>query len=93
MKVIKNFLSFLKRRFKHRDDPMCEQSVIEERRFQCYMHCDKLSNKGILPKIKGPRCTNCGCFVLEKTKYKFEMCPDKPPKWFLDLSENDTNQK
>lgn len=82
MKVIVNFFWFLWRLFKNRDqEDLIVDDKIKEERYDICMNCIKLDNKGILSKIKGPRCGICGCFIQYKVLYSFEQCPNSPPKW------------
>jgi hypothetical protein len=83
MKVIINFTWFLLRLFKNRQldgGPKVSESIYKERLSICEL-CPKRNNKGLLVKLKGPRCSICGCFIFWKSQYKFEQCPDTPPKW------------
>lgn len=84
MKIVINFLYFLKQLFKHRHDPFAKKDIVLDRQRIC-LSCVKLNDQGLLSKLKGPRCSICGCFMFEKTKFKFELCPDKPPKWSIDV--------
>ena len=77
MKEIRNFFEFLlnliSQIFKGKE-VYADISEQEQRLRICYT-CDSLSKGFVAEKLKQPRCLECGCFVKEKTKYKFEMCP------------------
>lgn len=83
MNVIVNFYWFLYRLFKHRNDKkiFVDNDIYNQRVSKC-LACDNLYEKGLLVKIKGPRCGICKCFIQYKTMFHFEECPDlNNKKW------------
>lgn len=50
-------------------------------RFDICNGCEKINRKGLIAKLKGPRCGICGCVLAYKVGLSFESCPDTPPKW------------
>ncbi len=83
MKTFYNFFWFLWRLWNHRNDDGGVKASKEEqdRRLDICLNCPLLNKEGLLVKLKGPRCSICGCFVYYKKLYKFEECPDKPSRW------------
>ena len=82
MKVFINFFWFLWRRFKNREmEHLIVPDNIKKERYDICSNCPLLDRTGVLAKIKGPRCSHCGCFIEYKTSYGFEKCPLKTPKW------------
>lgn len=80
MKIIRNFYWFIKHLIYFKGDPKVSTSVKNDRLAIC-LNCPKLNKKGFLVWLKGSRCGICGCFTEYKVRYKFEYCPDEPPKW------------
>lgn len=78
--VIHNFYWFLKHLIHFKGDPIVSKTIKNDRYLLC-SNCPKLNKKGFLVWLKGPRCCLCGCFIEYKVRYKFEFCPDNPPKW------------
>lgn len=64
----------------NKENPFVSKEI-RKKRFETCLKCPLINNKGLLVKIKGPRCSICGCFLNYKTRYVFEKCEDKPPKW------------
>lgn len=81
MKVIYNFYWFLYRLFKHRKDKniFVTNDIYNTRLGHCSI-CEFRKTDGILCKLKGPRCSICGCFLGYKLKFNFEECPDENNK-------------
>lgn len=74
-KIVLNFCKFLIKlsinlvyssSIKHVITP---DGVLERRLKQC-LNCEKL-----IYSFGRPRCSECGCFVMKKTKFIFEVCP------------------
>ena len=86
MKTIYNFTWFLLRLFQNRTIDGGPKVSKEKRnkRLSICENCNKLTRKGFLAKIKGPRCSICGCFVEWKTHFKIEECADTQPKWTIE---------
>jgi len=80
LRTFYNFFWFLSNLFLYRGNPLVDKKISNDRLNIC-LKCPKLKTKGIFSKIKGPRCSLCGCFVYSKVKYKFEECPDYPQRW------------
>ncbi len=83
MKEIINITWFLLRLFQHRNldgGPRVSKEIKDERLSLC-QNCPKLDITGFLAKLKGPRCSHCGCFIHWKILYKVEECPNNPPFW------------
>ena len=58
---------------------------IQIKRFNICESCPLINRKGILAKLKGPRCGVCGCVLAWKVLFNFEECPDKENKrWFME---------
>jgi hypothetical protein len=64
----------------NKENPFVSKEIADKRYNIC-INCPLLNNKGLLVKLKGPRCSLCGCFLKWKVLYLFEKCPDEIQKW------------
>lgn len=81
LKIFWNFFWFcfsLIKNFSQGKEIFVEKKVQKQRYKICEI-CPKFVTNTFLTKLKGPRCAECGCFLIYKTKFKFEKCPDD--KW------------
>lgn len=93
--ILQNFIWFLLKLFQYRklDGGPKVSKKEASKRYNICLQCSKLNNKGFLVKLKGPRCSLCGCFLKLKTQFKVEECPDTPPKWKDEINNKKEKKK
>ncbi len=86
LKVLPNFFWFLWRLFKGRNDRLrIAPKEVQDKRLDICKHCPLINRKGLLVKLKGPRCSICGCWLEWKKVYMMEECPKKDDKlWYTE---------